>query len=178
MIKVLTRVISLAATALTATLAAPAPAQAVAYQRLKTIQNGTCLRTTSNPADLRAQSCSTKPVAARDWKVIVVGRYNGHPVWQIKNRKTGKCLSRAGTTGQGTLRSQTCTNSSNTWWEIFTVTRGKTRMLVFKNFGAFALGGRHACLRYQGAYRAKNVSLATCNVKERLQQWVPISPTS
>jgi len=117
MSRILARVLALAAVAVTAALAVAAPAQAAAVRQLKTVQNGTCVRPTGNPADLRAQSCSTTPATARDWEVIIVSSsYNGHPVWQLRNRNTGKCLARSGS-GLGIPYSESCGLGNNTYWE-------------------------------------------------------------
>jgi Ricin-type beta-trefoil lectin domain len=169
MTKALTHVILSAAVALTATLTVAAPAQAASYRQLKTVQDGTCLRAGSTASDLRARSCAIAPTAARDWQVILIdSNFNGHPVWQLKNRSTGRCLSRVGTTGMGTLGSQTCTDSSNTYWEIFKVA---STAIVLKSFGAFALGHQHACLQYEGGDHVRNVDLVTCNTNRTAQRW-------
>lgn len=174
MSRILARVLALAAIAVTATLAAAAPAQAATVRQLKTVQDGTCLRPTSNPADLRAQSCSTKPTNARDWEVILVSsNYNGHPVWQLRNRNTGKCLTRSGS-GLGIPYSQSCGLGNNTYWEKFTIKSGtSTVAIVLKSFGAFVFANKHACLRYEGSYHAANVELVTCNTGQTLQRWRP-----
>lgn len=128
------RVVALAVVALTVMLTAGAPAQAAAVRQLKTVKDGTCVRPYGN-ADVRAQNCSTKPTKARDWRVIVVGRLNGHPVWQLKNVNTGKCLARSGTTGLGVPYSQSCSLGANTYWEVFTITSGsKATAIVLKSF--------------------------------------------
>lgn len=165
------RIVTLAAAALTLVAVAAAPAQAAAYRQLKATKDGTCVRTTASPADLRSRSCAVTPTSARDWQVIVIGEYNRHPVWELKNRNTGRCLARAGTTGLGTLTTQACVDSNNNYWEIFTVGAGSTKAIVLKSFGAFVFAGSHACLRYQGSYSAKNVRLAGCNVNDGLQRW-------
>ncbi|RSM67439.1 hypothetical protein DMB66_15910 [Actinoplanes sp. ATCC 53533] len=174
MTRTIARVIALVAVALTATLAAATPAQAATIRQIKTVKDGTCVRPTTKPTDLRARSCSTKPIKARDWQVIAVGKLNGHPVWQLKNRNTGKCLARSGTTGLGVPSSQSCGLGASTYWEVFTIKNGsKTTAIVLKSFSAFAWAGRHACLRYEGKYHAANVELATCNVRQTLQRWRP-----
>jgi hypothetical protein len=174
MIRNLVRLLALAAVALTTTFAAADPAQAATVRQIKTVKDGTCVRPYAKPADLRAQSCSTKPTKARDWQVIAVGKLNGHPLWQLKNRNSGKCLARSGTTGLGVPSSQSCGLGASTYWEVFTIKSGsKTTAIVLKSFSAFAWAGRHACLRYEGKYHAANVELATCNVGQTLQRWRP-----
>ncbi|MEU7906351.1 hypothetical protein [Actinoplanes sp. NPDC049118] len=174
MARTLMRVAALAAVALTATLVAATPAQAATVRQIKTVKDGTCVRPYANPADLRARSCSTKPTKARNWQVILVGRLNGHPIWQLKNLQTGKCLARSGTTGLGIPYSQSCSLGASTYWEVFTVKRGgKTTAIVLKSFSAFAHAGRHACLRYEGKYHPANVELATCDIHQTLQRWRP-----
>jgi len=174
MTRILARVIAVAALAITATLVASVPAQAAAVRQIKTVKDGTCVRPYANPADLRAQNCNSKPTRARDWQVIRVGTLNTHPLWQLKNANTGKCLARSGTTGLGVPYSQSCGLGASTYWEVFTIKSGsKTTAIVLKSFSAFAWAGRHACLRYEGKYRAANVELATCDVRQTLQRWRP-----
>jgi hypothetical protein len=67
MSRILARLLALAAVTLAATLAAAVPAQAATVRQIKTVKDGTCVRPYATPADLRAQSCSTKPTKARDW---------------------------------------------------------------------------------------------------------------
>jgi hypothetical protein len=166
MARILARVLALAAVAVSVAATAT-PAQAATYRQLRATKDGTCVRAGS---DLRAQSCSTKPTNARDWQVILISsNFNGHPVWQLRNRSTGKCLSRAGTTGMGTLSSQTCTvGNNNTYWEVFYVS---STTMVLKSYGAYVLGHLHGCLHYQGSDKARNVDLITCNTGQTLQRW-------
>jgi hypothetical protein len=173
MVKILARVLALAAVAVSVAVTAT-PAQAATVRQLKTVHNGTCVRPTSKPADLRAQSCSTKPTKARDWEVIVVSsNFNGHPVWQLRNRNTGKCLTRSGS-GLGIPSSQSCGLGNNTYWEKFTIKSGSTtQAIVLKSFGAFVIAKKHACLRYEGSYHAANIELATCDTSKTLQRWRP-----
>jgi len=170
MTKTLARVVLGAAMALSTTLTLAAPAQAATYRQIKAVKDGTCVRAGSSATDLRARSCAVTPTTARDWQVILISsNFNGHAVWQLRNRSTGKCLSRAGTTGMGTLSSQTClVGNNNTYWEVFYIT---STVMVLKSFGAFVLGHVHACLHYQGSDHAKNVDLLTCNTGQTLQRW-------
>jgi hypothetical protein len=71
MARIIARVLALGAVAVSVAVAAT-PAKATTVRQLKTVQDGTCVRPTSNPTDLRAQNCSTKPTKARDWEVIIV----------------------------------------------------------------------------------------------------------
>ena len=168
MARILARVLALAAVAVSVAATAM-PAQAATYRQLRATKDGTCVRAGSAATDLRARSCGITPTAARDWQVILISsNFNGHPVWQLRNRSTGRCLSRAGTTGMGTLSSQTCNDSSNTYWEVFNVT---STDMVLKSFGAYVLGHLHGCLHYQGSDKARNVDLITCNTGQTLQRW-------
>src|SRR5690242_2777214 len=131
MTRTLARAAAVTAVALAATLAATVPAQASSVRQIKTVTDGTCVRPYVKPTDLRAQNCNTKPTSARDWRVIIVGSLNTHPLWQFKNANTGKCLARSGTTGLGVPSSQSCDLGASTYWEVFTIKSGsKTTAIV------------------------------------------------
>jgi hypothetical protein len=165
-----------AALVLTASLVvAPGSAQAASYRTFQTVKDGTCLRPHADPRDVRAERCHISPVTRGDWQVISKGAYNGHPLWMLRNRKTGTCLHRGGNANElGYLgHSKKCTGGDAQRWEVFTVKHGTKSALVLKSFGAFTLAnGRHACMVYRGDYYTlSNVTLAGCNTKNIFQRW-------
>lgn len=159
-----------------ASLLLASPAQAAPRTFIEAT-HGRCLWdvASSDRIGVRAKPCATKPVSAGRWSVTGKGTFNGHPVWQLKNSKTGKCLTRRTPFGAGSAPfMDPCSNSwgSDQRWEVFYTGSGKKRMLTLKSLGAWQNDRKHVCVRYMTtANRGLNIVMDHCNVKSKLQLW-------
>ncbi|WP_433304373.1 hypothetical protein ACQP2F_14830 [Actinoplanes sp. CA-030573] len=171
-----TSAVKLVAAALTAAivliLLLGTPAQAVSYRHFKTLGAGLCLRV--NPADgfdVRANSCSTTPTTRRDWQVITAGSLNGHPLWRLRNRATGKCLVRGDNGAEGYIFHGACSlTMGNDRWEVFFVS---STQVLLKSNGAWIQRGRHGCLKYLAVGGYANTDIRRCDLNSSLQRWNP-----
>jgi hypothetical protein len=156
------------ATVLTALLLT-SPAQAASYRQFKDLTNGYCLRPgSSDPFDVRANSCSTSPTTRRDWAVINRGALNGHSLWQLQDRGTGRCLNRGENGGVGYIRHDACSQASNQIWEVFPISSG---VVALGSYGAWTENHLHGCLTYLGGTGALNTDIRTCNTDLARQRW-------
>ncbi|MFI6079100.1 hypothetical protein ACIA5C_47100 [Actinoplanes sp. NPDC051343] len=145
------------------------PAQAASYRQFKDITNGYCLRPGSSDSfDVRANPCSTSPTTRRDWTVINRGKLNGHSLWQLQDRGTGRCLSRGDNGGVGYIEHQSCSQANDQIWEVFPIASG---VIAFGSYGAWTEYHLHGCVTYLGGTRALNTDVRTCNTNLASQRW-------
>jgi hypothetical protein len=144
-----------------AVIVAGSPAQAASYRHLKSVRYGVCAYNRGDPLeDFRNQTCGSKPAAAGNWSVTLVGYYNYHPLW-VLHRQAGSCLGIEGNPGDDPQLYMTCSpRGSDNVWEVFTTSSGR---YVLKSFGAFQTYHRHRCLNFNGQFGYRP-QLAGCSL--------------
>jgi hypothetical protein len=144
-----------------AVIAVGSPAQASGYRHLKSVRYGVCAYNRGDPLeDFRNQTCGSKPAAAGNWSVTLVGYYNNHPLW-VLHRQAGSCLGIEGNPGDDPELYMTCSPlGSDNVWEVFTTSSGR---YVLKSFGAFQTYHVHRCLNFNGLFGYRP-QLAGCSL--------------
>ena len=137
------------------------PAQAATYRDVKSVKYGTCLYNYGDPLeDIYLKKCSTTPAKYGNWRVVVEGSYNKHPLWVLR-RESGNCLGVLGDSRYNYLYVSCTTSNWNDWWEVFTTSDGR---YVLKSYGAWRSWGQHKCLTFDGPSGAGDPQLGACSL--------------
>lgn len=100
------------------------------------------------------------------WRVRPRGTSpSGKKLVQLANTAFGNCIDTVGRGSEGVMLFGSCNDGPNQMWEVHTG-GGDT---VLKSWGAWTGQGRHLCLHANGA--EADVTVTTCNVNNRDQQW-------